>query len=398
MSKICLNTKHFISWLTVVVFGFALSGCGGKPTPPTYTSDQMRAINFEHFFVSQNYVKESEDENIYVIKKQTVKPELQETARNYTYNALEIFQKDQKEISKAYCESQGGTFLSRVDFFREIYPFNDRSDISQNAIVERMNAKLPFRYKEDPWVCTINQQPYFTFEYTTSYSPSGFVNQVYPEKNIIVVKRNTLEQIKSSSTPFLAGGDINTIQQIANEKQKVADDEAKRKAHEVALSVAKEKEAKLAQQKRRDLLKELCTRKNAEACTDLGVIYFQGNEVQADIKKAKTLFKQGCDLGNKYGCSNLDIAIREEEEQKMSPHDRYFKKCDNGDATACSSLGSMYANGRDGVMKNFNTATKLFLRACQMGDGLGCNYYQLYHDKGFPYYNAEPSIMDEFRR
>lgn len=390
MSKISFNALCFVSLSAIL--GISLTGCGGTPT---YTSDQMRVINFDQFFTSQKYT--NEDGKIYAIKKQTVKPEPQETARNYTYNALEIFQKDQREISKVYCESQGGTFLSRVDFFREISPFNDHSNISQNAVVERMNAKLPFSYKEDAQVCTINQQPYFTFEYTTSYSPSGFVNQVYPEKNIIVVKRNTLEQIKSSSTPFFAGGEINTIQQIANEKQKLAEDEAKRKAQEIALSVAKEKEAKLAQQKRRDILQESCHRKNAEACTDLGVIYFQGNEIQADIKKAKTFFKQGCDLGNKYGCSNLDIATREEEEQKMSPHDRYFKKCDNRDASACSTLGSMYANGSDGVGKNLNTATKLFLRACQMGDGLGCNYYQLYHDKGFPYYNAEPSIMDEFR-
>jgi len=395
MLKISLNAKHFILWITAAVFGFGLSGCGGEPTPPAYTNEQMRTISFEQFFVSQNY--ESEDKKIFAIKKRTVKQHPQETARNYTYNALEEFQQDQMQMSKVYCEAQGGNFLSRPDFFREIYPLNDHSDISQNAVIERMNVKLPFRYKEDAWVCAIDQQPYFTFEHTTSYSPSEFVNQVYPEKNVMVEKRNALEQIKLQKTPFLAGGDIATIQQVSSEKQKIADKEAKQRAEEAALLAAKAEETRLAQQKMRELLKESCNRKNAEACTDLGVIYFQGNEVQADIQKAKSLFKQGCDLSNKYGCSNLDVVLKEEEERKMSSHDRHFKKCDNGDAGACTSLGSMYAYGNDGVMKSFNTATKLFLRACQMGDGLGCNYYQLYHDKGFPYYNAEPSIMDEFR-
>ena len=65
-------------------------------------------------------------------------------------------------------------------------------------------------------------------------------------------------------------------------------------------------------------------------CTNLGIMYANGDGVEKNEQKAVELYKKACDGGEMAGCTNL---------------------------------GFMYANG-NGVEKNEQKAAELFKKAC----------------------------------
>jgi len=54
----------------------------------------------------------------------------------------------------------------------------------------------------------------------------------------------------------------------------------------------------------------------------------------------------------------------------------YQKAADQGDVSAQTKLGVMYANGL-GVRQNTSKAKELYGKACDEGDNLGCRYYAI---------------------
>ena len=53
--------------------------------------------------------------------------------------------------------------------------------------------------------------------------------------------------------------------------------------------------------------KKACDGGNMLGCTNLGVMYTNGNGVEKDFSKAAQLFKKACDGGEVRGCTNLGV-------------------------------------------------------------------------------------------
>lgn len=88
---------------------------------------------------------------------------------------------------------------------------------------------------------------------------------------------------------------------------------------------------------------------NADYLSDGNKAYEQG-----DKKKASQLLKQACDGGDAGGCSNLGLLYRNGEgvrQDKKKASQLFKKACDGGNTGGCSNLGFLYENGI-GVRQN----------------------------------------------
>ena len=91
--------------------------------------------------------------------------------------------------------------------------------------------------------------------------------------------------------------------------------------------------------------KKACDGGNMLGCTNLGVMYTNGNGVEKDFSKAVQLFKKACDGGVMLGCNYLGAMYAdgngvEKNEQKAV--ELYKKACDGGNMDGCRNLGVMY--------------------------------------------------------
>ncbi len=93
-------------------------------------------------------------------------------------------------------------------------------------------------------------------------------------------------------------------------------------------------------------LHKACDDGYAQGCFNLGYMYYQGEGVPVDFKKAGGL---------------------------------YSKACDGGDAQGCILLGGMYVVG-EGVPVDYDKALKLFKKTCELGNQWGCDAYQMIYD------------------
>ena len=85
-------------------------------------------------------------------------------------------------------------------------------------------------------------------------------------------------------------------------------------------------------------LERQCNNGDTGSCVDLGILYFNGDSVKQDYKKASELYNKACEMGNASGCHNL---------------------------------GLLYFNG-DGVKQDYNKAMEFFGKACDLGHQKGC--------------------------
>jgi len=93
---------------------------------------------------------------------------------------------------------------------------------------------------------------------------------------------------------------------------------------------------------------EACKNGKMQGCINLGVLYFSGDGVKQNHKKAKKLFVKACKK-------------------------RYLK--------ACHYLGIIYMRGADGVEKNTKRAKSFYTYACQRGYAPSCKQYNLIREK-----------------
>jgi hypothetical protein len=92
-----------------------------------------------------------------------------------------------------------------------------------------------------------------------------------------------------------------------------------------------------------ELFSQACDMGDANGCLNLGVMYYNGGDVQRDIPKAIELFKKACDMGDANGCLNLGLIYESgegEDVQKDIPKaiELYTKACDMGYAYGCYRL------------------------------------------------------------
>ena len=52
--------------------------------------------------------------------------------------------------------------------------------------------------------------------------------------------------------------------------------------------------------------KEACEAGNAMSCNDVGTAYKYGTGVKRSYKKAQEYYRKACEMGDNYGCRNMD--------------------------------------------------------------------------------------------
>ena len=143
------------------------------------------------------------------------------------------------------------------------------------------------------------------------------------------------------------------------------DKEKERNSSTDSSQVIIEKRNKESAERAKTLKKE-CERDNFESCSDLGFMYYEGDGVLKDSKKAVELFTKACDRGNASGCSNLGLMYKNGDgvrQDKFKAVELFTKACDVGIANGCSNLGTMYSTG-EGVRQDKSKAVELFTKAC----------------------------------
>ncbi len=109
-----------------------------------------------------------------------------------------------------------------------------------------------------------------------------------------------------------------------------------------------------------------------EQLAEEGLRYATGKEVEKDGERAAGLFRRACDRGHVRACSNLGILYH--QGQGAIPRDDalaaklFAQACDGGHAPACHHLGLLYEASENGVVR----AVALFRRACEGGHRDAC--------------------------
>jgi TPR repeat protein len=139
-----------------------------------------------------------------------------------------------------------------------------------------------------------------------------------------------------------------------------------------------------------------CSSDVAQACTNLGFLYDNGQGVPADHARAAELYGMACDGEHWPGCYNLGVLYDNGKGVPADPAraaELYGMACDGEEWGGCSNLGVLYANGR-GVPADPARAAELYGMACVGENLLGCaNLGFLYENgKGVP---ADPARAAE---
>ena len=87
-----------------------------------------------------------------------------------------------------------------------------------------------------------------------------------------------------------------------------------------------------------------CERNMVTACTGLGTMYRDGNDVKQDDVLSRTYYEKACNLGDKDACLNVAIIYRGGfgiEKSRVQEKAYYKKACDAGSEVGCSSFTRM---------------------------------------------------------
>ena len=142
-----------------------------------------------------------------------------------------------------------------------------------------------------------------------------------------------------------------------------------------------------------EFYRKACDGGSAVGCTNLGYMYATGKGVPQDNVRAAAYYKRGCDGGNGGGCTNLGFMYENGngvDQDNGLATDYYQKGCDGGDAIGCSNLGYMYENGR-GVRQDYGRSIEYYKRGCDGGNGRGCG------NLGWMYYQGHGTVADQGR-
>lgn len=123
------------------------------------------------------------------------------------------------------------------------------------------------------------------------------------------------------------------------------------------------------------LLEQVCAGGSAEACKDLGNLYFNGNGVAMDRPRAAVFYQKACSAAPPMGCNSLGVIYHNGDgvtKDDTRAAALYSTACSGGDALGCSNLGNSYLNGR-GVAKDYSRAAALYQKACNAGNAAACS-------------------------
>ncbi|MFA8033228.1 tetratricopeptide repeat protein [Helicobacter pylori] len=109
---------------------------------------------------------------------------------------------------------------------------------------------------------------------------------------------------------------------------------------------------------------------NPEELFNLGMLSYD----KQDFSKARKYFEKACDLNNGGGCSNLGVLYQNGqgvEKDLIKAAYFYSKACELKEGDGCGALGGLYYNG-DGVKQDSKKVAALFEKACKLGYKKAC--------------------------
>ncbi|GAA6940835.1 hypothetical protein HpHUE59_02400 [Helicobacter pylori] len=114
----------------------------------------------------------------------------------------------------------------------------------------------------------------------------------------------------------------------------------------------------------------LMAKSNPEELFNLGMLSYD----KQDFSKARKYFEKACDLNNGGGCSNLGVLYQNGqgvEKDLIKAAYFYSKACELKEGDGCGALGGLYYNG-DGVKQDSKKVAALFEKACKLGYKKAC--------------------------
>ncbi len=127
-----------------------------------------------------------------------------------------------------------------------------------------------------------------------------------------------------------------------------------------------------------------CDQGDARACTNLGVMFENGQGVYRDDVKAAELYAKGCDGDDSLGCTYLGFMYHGGRGVLGSPvkaYEMFRLGCDDAHAAACTHLGILYETG-EGVNMDHHRAGRLYSQGCAGHHAPGCRRLGLLYDRG----------------
>lgn len=121
-------------------------------------------------------------------------------------------------------------------------------------------------------------------------------------------------------------------------------------------------------------LQGLCDAGDLGACTDLGVLYDDGDGVPKDPMHAVQLYTRACEGNFARGCANLGLSYYYGEgvaQNRARAIELFNQACNGGSGRGCTNLGYQYGNGIV-VTQDYPRARELYERACNLGEAVGC--------------------------
>ena len=107
-----------------------------------------------------------------------------------------------------------------------------------------------------------------------------------------------------------------------------------------------------------------------EACVALAEMAADGQGVKRNRGRAATLLRKGCDLAHGPACTRLGLltaygyGTADAKEDKVGALRLYERACEYGDVMGCSAAGTDYAEGNGVVAVDTAKAARLLSKAC----------------------------------
>jgi len=108
-----------------------------------------------------------------------------------------------------------------------------------------------------------------------------------------------------------------------------------------------------------------CQHNSASGCFTLGTLLSDGKQISRNPIGAARSLGRACDIGSQDACTRLVSLVASDGETVLQ------QPCNQGDATSCFMLGSLYAVGQS-VTRNPEHSATLYQQSCNAGFMRGC--------------------------
>jgi len=137
-----------------------------------------------------------------------------------------------------------------------------------------------------------------------------------------------------------------------------------------------------------------CTQyKHGHSCHKVAGYKYIGKACTKNADESYNYFRNGCDLGYAQACLNagiLDTALKTDKGyERTQPPDpvigaeNFKKACDGEIAEGCHRYAAMFIQGVKGLIeKNMEEAFTYSLKACELGNMMGCVNVSMMYKKG----------------